>query len=222
MASTRRRPRPIKASIISGSRSAALTPSPPISRPRELNSPKSRPRSAPACASASSAGLGVSIELLDRSVCELSGDPSRGTRVWRTSAMRSPEPTRSGVGLLTPEQYDVMREHGTEAPGSCALNFEKRHGTFDCAGCGQPLFVSKKSSRAAQAGKLQRPGRGFGRNVGRSKLRDGPHRGALQPLRKPSGSRLRRWPAADEPALLHQRYSHELPARMTMCGSRHK
>ena len=46
--------------------------------------------------------------------------------------------------LLTPEQYKVMRQHGTEAPGSCALNYEKRHGTFVCAGCGQPLFVSKK------------------------------------------------------------------------------
>jgi peptide-methionine (R)-S-oxide reductase len=45
--------------------------------------------------------------------------------------------------LLTPEQYQVMRRHGTEAPGSCALNYEKRHGTFVCAGCGQPLFVSK-------------------------------------------------------------------------------
>ena len=45
--------------------------------------------------------------------------------------------------LLTPEQYQVMRRHGTERPGSCALNYEKRHGTFACAGCGQPLFVSK-------------------------------------------------------------------------------
>ncbi len=46
--------------------------------------------------------------------------------------------------LLTPEQFQVMRRHGTEAPGSCALNHEKRHGTFSCAACGQPLFVSKK------------------------------------------------------------------------------
>ena len=44
--------------------------------------------------------------------------------------------------LLTPEQYEVMREHGTEAPGSCALNYEKRAGSFACAGCGQTLFVS--------------------------------------------------------------------------------
>jgi peptide-methionine (R)-S-oxide reductase len=46
--------------------------------------------------------------------------------------------------LLTPEQYQVMRGHGTERPGSCALNYEKRQGTFACAGCGQPLFTSKK------------------------------------------------------------------------------
>jgi peptide-methionine (R)-S-oxide reductase len=45
--------------------------------------------------------------------------------------------------LLTPEQYDVMRRHGTERPGSCALNHEKRAGAFHCVGCGQPLFVSK-------------------------------------------------------------------------------
>ena len=44
--------------------------------------------------------------------------------------------------VLTPEQFRVMRQHGTEAPGSCALNYEKRHGTFSCAGWGQPLFVS--------------------------------------------------------------------------------
>lgn len=45
--------------------------------------------------------------------------------------------------ILTPEQYGVMRGHGTEAPGSCALLLEKRAGTFSCAGCGQPLFESK-------------------------------------------------------------------------------
>ncbi len=44
--------------------------------------------------------------------------------------------------LLTPEQYDIMRRHGTERPGSCALNYEKRAGTFYCAGCDQPLFKS--------------------------------------------------------------------------------
>ena len=46
--------------------------------------------------------------------------------------------------LLTPEQYATMRGHRTEAPGSCALLTEKRAGTFRCAGCDQPLFVSKE------------------------------------------------------------------------------
>ena len=46
--------------------------------------------------------------------------------------------------LLTPEQYHIMRGHGTEAPGSCALLSEKRAGSFACAGCDQPLFVSKE------------------------------------------------------------------------------
>jgi peptide-methionine (R)-S-oxide reductase len=44
---------------------------------------------------------------------------------------------------LTPEQYAVMRGHGTERPGSCALLAEKRAGTFSCAGCGQELFVAR-------------------------------------------------------------------------------
>jgi peptide-methionine (R)-S-oxide reductase len=43
---------------------------------------------------------------------------------------------------LTREQYEVMRGHGTERPGSCALNHEKRPGVFQCAGCDQPLFRS--------------------------------------------------------------------------------
>ncbi len=46
--------------------------------------------------------------------------------------------------ILTPEQYAVLRGHGTERPGTCALNFEKRAGTFTCAGCGQKLFVAAK------------------------------------------------------------------------------
>jgi peptide-methionine (R)-S-oxide reductase len=45
--------------------------------------------------------------------------------------------------LLTPEQYRVMRAHGTEAPGSCALLMEKRPGKFSCVACGKPLFESK-------------------------------------------------------------------------------
>lgn len=43
---------------------------------------------------------------------------------------------------LTPEQYHIMREGGTEAPGTGALLHEKREGTYTCAACGNPLFAS--------------------------------------------------------------------------------
>ncbi|MGF7207882.1 peptide-methionine (R)-S-oxide reductase [Skermanella aerolata] len=43
---------------------------------------------------------------------------------------------------LTPEQYYVLREHGTERAGTSPLNAEKRSGTFVCAGCEQDLFAS--------------------------------------------------------------------------------
>ena len=41
---------------------------------------------------------------------------------------------------LSPEQFRVLRGHGTERPGSSPLNAEKRAGTFLCAGCGKELF----------------------------------------------------------------------------------
>ena len=44
---------------------------------------------------------------------------------------------------LTPEQYRVLRKHGTERAGTSALNHEKRKGVYFCAGCGEPLFDSE-------------------------------------------------------------------------------
>ncbi len=43
---------------------------------------------------------------------------------------------------LNPEQFAVLREEGTERPGSSPLNREKRKGTYVCAGCALPLFTS--------------------------------------------------------------------------------
>ena len=43
---------------------------------------------------------------------------------------------------LSAEEFHVLRKHGTEPPGSSALNHEKGEGVFTCAGCGQPLFAS--------------------------------------------------------------------------------
>jgi peptide-methionine (R)-S-oxide reductase len=45
--------------------------------------------------------------------------------------------------LLTPDQYSVLRQQGTEWAFSSPLDHEKRSGTFSCAGCANPLFSSK-------------------------------------------------------------------------------
>ena len=44
--------------------------------------------------------------------------------------------------MLTPEQFRVLRKHGTERAGSSPLDKEYRKGMFLCAGCDRPLFSS--------------------------------------------------------------------------------
>jgi peptide-methionine (R)-S-oxide reductase len=45
--------------------------------------------------------------------------------------------------LLTPAQFEILRDHGTERPGSSPLNDEHRAGLYRCAGCDLPLFSSE-------------------------------------------------------------------------------
>jgi len=45
--------------------------------------------------------------------------------------------------LLTPAQFNILRQEGTEYPHSSPLNGEKRAGIFVCAGCALPLFTSQ-------------------------------------------------------------------------------
>ena len=45
--------------------------------------------------------------------------------------------------LLTPAQYDILREDGTERPFSSPLDYETRSGLYVCAACDLPLFPSK-------------------------------------------------------------------------------
>jgi peptide-methionine (R)-S-oxide reductase len=66
---------------------------------------------------------------------------SRGTSVAVSEGtfeiMKTPEEWRK---ILTPEQYSVLREEGTEYPGTSPLLHEKRAGVFACAGCDLPLY----------------------------------------------------------------------------------
>jgi len=43
---------------------------------------------------------------------------------------------------LTPEQYQVLREKGTEVPFTGKLLHNKESGVYSCAACGTPLFSS--------------------------------------------------------------------------------
>jgi len=74
------------------------------------------------------------------------------TAITSTAANAASAPTRSDRVELSKEQwkqrlsapaYRVLRDEGTEAPGSSALNFEKRAGRYLCAGCDLPLFASE-------------------------------------------------------------------------------
>ncbi len=55
--------------------------------------------------------------------------PQRSESAWRD--------------LLSPAEFQVLRKHATERPGTSPLNNEKRDGVFACAGCGNRLFSSQ-------------------------------------------------------------------------------
>ncbi len=56
-------------------------------------------------------------------------DPKRSDAEWRET--------------LSPEQYRILRQAGTEPPGSGALLDNKAEGQYRCAGCGAELFDSE-------------------------------------------------------------------------------
>lgn len=71
------------------------------------------------------AGFGL---LSIRRLAALGAEINRSDEEWRK--------------LLTPEQYAVLRQDGTERPFSSPLNHEERQGRYSCAGCDLALFSS--------------------------------------------------------------------------------
>ena len=107
---------------------------------------------------------------------------------------------------LTPEQFHVLREHGTERAGSSPLNQEKRAGTFRCAGCGEPLFSSDTKFESGTGWpSFYAPLERSGGDDGRSDVRHDADRGPLREMRRSSRPRVSRRSAADRAALLHER-----------------
>lgn len=59
-----------------------------------------------------------------------------------TPSFEIDRPAEEWRQTLTPDQYRILREHGTERPWSSPLLGEARAGTFCCAGCGEALYAS--------------------------------------------------------------------------------
>jgi peptide-methionine (R)-S-oxide reductase len=66
-----------------------------------------------------------------------------GTGVQAAVSFEVQKPDGEWRRLLTKAQFDVLRLHHTEIPGSSPLNQEKHPGVFTCAGCDLPLFSSE-------------------------------------------------------------------------------
>jgi peptide-methionine (R)-S-oxide reductase len=66
----------------------------------------------------------------------------RATDVEAASSFELQKSDSEWRAALSKAQYEVLRLHRTEIPGSSALNGEKRKGTFLCAGCDLALFSS--------------------------------------------------------------------------------
>ena len=81
------------------------------------------------------------------SLLSLFGLGSKVTAANATDAVARPDEVRLSEAewkqRLSPAAFRVLRQEGTEAPGSSALNAEKRKGAFHCAGCDLPLFSSE-------------------------------------------------------------------------------
>ncbi|HEV8678645.1 MAG TPA: peptide-methionine (R)-S-oxide reductase MsrB [Stellaceae bacterium] len=65
------------------------------------------------------------------------GQSSKGESEHKFEVALSDEEWRA---RLTPQQYHVLRDHGTERAGTSPLDKEYGAGIYHCAGCGQPLF----------------------------------------------------------------------------------
>jgi peptide-methionine (R)-S-oxide reductase len=73
----------------------------------------------------------------------LSARWSRGAQAATAGSFEITRTPAEWKKLLTPAQYYVLREHGTERAGTSPLNAEKRKGVYSCAGCDLPLFSSE-------------------------------------------------------------------------------
>jgi peptide-methionine (R)-S-oxide reductase len=115
--------------------------------------------------------------------------------------------------VLTPEQFQVLRQRGTERPYSSALDNEHRPGMFACAACDLPLFRSETKfdsgtgwpSFFAPIEDAVRTSNDYSLIIPRTEVH-------CRRLRRSSRPRVRRRAQADWEALLHEWSRPEIPA----------
>jgi peptide-methionine (R)-S-oxide reductase len=115
--------------------SSATFPTPMADPPTQVQDPKRRLLLNGAIASM------VVATAITTSVQSVDALGNNKSRTEGYAFQRSPVEWRS---MLSPSQYDILRNGATERPFSSILEGEKRHGIFNCAGCGTPLFDSSE------------------------------------------------------------------------------
>jgi peptide-methionine (R)-S-oxide reductase len=84
--------------------------------------------------------LVIGLPLIQPRVIAMGGGGKVEKPVEIEKIHKTPEEWRE---ILTPAQFKILREEGTEPAHSSPLNDEKRKGTYVCSGCELPLFTSE-------------------------------------------------------------------------------
>jgi peptide-methionine (R)-S-oxide reductase len=83
-----------------------------------------------------SVGFGLWLALLSGCL------PNQSQSKTKTTKFEITKTEQEWRKILTPAQFEVLRQHGTERAGTSPLDQEHRQGIFACAGCDLPLFAS--------------------------------------------------------------------------------
>lgn len=73
--------------------------------------------------------------------------PARVATFLQVRAMSAPNVNKTDAewrAQLSPEQFRVLRQKGTEAPGSHPYDKKQDEGVYSCAACDAPLYTSKQ------------------------------------------------------------------------------